>query len=35
MRDAAEAQARAAGETAVTAARVRASGEALRHGAPA
>jgi chlorophyllide a reductase subunit Z len=35
MRDAAEAQARAAGETAVTAARVRASGEALRQGAPA
>jgi chlorophyllide a reductase subunit Z len=35
MRDAAEAQARAAGETIVTPARVRASGEALRQGAPA
>ncbi len=35
MRDAAEAQARAAGETIVTPARVRASGEALRQGEPA
>jgi 3,8-divinyl chlorophyllide a/chlorophyllide a reductase subunit Z len=35
MRDRAEAEARAAGETRVTAARVQRSGEALRQGAPA